>query len=106
MDDSHPVLRVRPFSTWPLAWTVGVPLFLIGFDATPLGTQFAFAIRGIAIFMGLWALAALVAAYGAARGAVRGQWRSAGVASVLPVRWSAMPSISYPFRLTTFEVSN
>jgi hypothetical protein len=85
MDDTHPLLSPRPVSWWPLRWAVGMPLLLIGIDATSLGADFFFVLAGIPTLMGLWALAALVAGYKAVRAMIRGQWRSAGVPAVLPV---------------------
>jgi hypothetical protein len=80
-----------------LTWAVGVPLLLIGLDATPLGTDFGFVLLGMPALMGLWALAAGVAAYKAVRAAVRGQGRSAAVAAVLPLTVICVAFNFFPF---------
>jgi hypothetical protein len=97
MYDSHPLLSPRPVSGWPLRWAVGMPLLLIGLDATPLGTDFGFVLLGIPALMGLWALAALVTAYSAVRGVVRRQWRCVGAAAVLPVTVICVAFNFFPF---------
>lgn len=84
-------------SWWPLGWAVGIPLLLIGINATSLGADFGFVLLGIPVLMSLWALAALVAGYKAVRAMVRSQWSSAGIAAVLPVTVICVGFIFLPF---------
>jgi hypothetical protein len=81
---AEPALHSR-FPSWMVATGLGVPLALIVFAASPLGTNFIYVMVGIPALLLAWVIAGVGALVVCVRSAIRKDWRRCVVASALPV---------------------
>jgi hypothetical protein len=73
------------FPSWLVATGLGVPLALIVFAASPLGTNFIYVMVGIPALLLAWAIAGVGALIISVRSGIRKDWRRCVAASVLPI---------------------
>ena len=78
------VLHSR-FPSWLIAAGLGVPLALIVFAASPLGTNFFYVIVGIPALLLAWVIAGVGALIVSVRSGMRKDWRRCLAASTLPI---------------------
>jgi hypothetical protein len=70
---------------WLVAIGLGVPLALIVFAASPLGTDFFYVVVGIPALLFVWVMAGVGALAASVRSAMRKDWRQCAIASLLPI---------------------
>jgi hypothetical protein len=70
---------------WLVAIGLGVPLALIVFAASPLGTDFFYVVIGIPALFFVWVMAGVGALAASVRSAMRKDWRQCVIASLLPI---------------------
>jgi hypothetical protein len=73
------------FFRWLVAIGLAVPLALIVFAASPLGTNFVYVIVGIPALLFAWVIAGVGALTVSIRSAMRKDWRRCVIASALPI---------------------
>jgi len=73
------------FPLWLIAIGLGVPLALIVFAASPLGSDFIYGKLGIPGLLFTWAIAGAGAVVVSVRSAMRKEWRQCLIALVLPI---------------------
>ena len=73
------------FPLWLIAIGPGVPLALIVFAASPLGSDFIYVMLGIPALLFTWAIAGAGAVVVSVRSAMRKEWRQCLIALVLPI---------------------
>jgi hypothetical protein len=70
---------------WLVAIGLGVPLALVVFAASPLGTDFFYVVVGIPALLFVWVMAGVGALAASVRSAMRKDWRRCAIASLLPI---------------------
>lgn len=76
--------KARTRGLWPIWLAIGMPLFLIALDATPLAPSLLFVLFGIPFLLCVWACLGVWALVVAIRRTLRGEWLSALTSATLP----------------------
>lgn len=79
------LLRVHAALSWLVVIWLGVPLALIGLDASPLGPDFIYVMTGVPALLFVWAISGACAAILSVRAALGRAWRQSVIASTMGV---------------------